>query len=327
MLLRRHQVHPALTAGRALEQLASNLVGLAGPLRFQHHFGQWFPKTLTLIGVVWLLALGIALFAPGRHRRGQFSERRRVAVLVAQPNGGTLDPFALRRDRSYLFDRTGHGAVAFRVLGGVALVGGDQLGETRAADDAVGAFLARCDDEGWRPAALGVAESRLGPWHEAGMRSIRLGDEAIIDSVGVHARRPHDAAGASGVQSHEEPRGGGADRARGFTRRSRCGEHCSTSTWRDRGREAERGFSMALDGLLTDPDRDADCVIVIAEMAGEPVAFQRYVPCRGGRGLSLDAMRRIDRVDGQPLVNGHQRATHRRGHRVGVEAMAWSTSP
>ena len=117
MLIRRDEVQPALTAGRGLEQLASNLVGLAGPLRFEHHFGQWFPKTLTFIGVVWLFALGVALFAPGRHRRGQFSERRHVAVLVAQPNSGTLDPFALRRDRSYLFDRTGNGAVAFRVSG------------------------------------------------------------------------------------------------------------------------------------------------------------------------------------------------------------------
>ena len=316
MLLRRHQVHPSLTAGRALQQLFSNLVGLAGPLRFQHHFGQWFPKTLTLIGVMWLLALGIALFAPGRHRRGQFSERRRVAVLVAQPNGGTLDPFALRRDRSYLFDRTGHGAVAFRVLRGVALVGGDQFGETRAADDAVRAFLARCDDEGWRPAALGVAESRLGPWHEAGMRSIRLGDEAIIDSSAFtldgHTMRPvRQACNRTknhGVEVRIVPEGSLDVEVRQALLDIDVG---------DRGGEAERGFSMALDGLLTDPERDADCVIVIAEMAGEPVAFQRYVPCRGGRGLSLDAMRRFDRVDGQALVNGLN-------ERLIAEAVDWA---
>ncbi len=69
-MLRQHQVRPALTSGRALQQLASNLVGLAGPLHFEHHFGEWFPKTLTAIGVLWLLTLGIALFAPLRHRRG-----------------------------------------------------------------------------------------------------------------------------------------------------------------------------------------------------------------------------------------------------------------
>ncbi len=34
----------------------------------------------------------------------------------------------------------------------------------------------------------------------------------------------------------------------------------------DRGRESERGFSMALDGLLTNPSRDAECLIVIADI-------------------------------------------------------------
>ncbi|MFN8026150.1 MAG: phosphatidylglycerol lysyltransferase domain-containing protein [Acidimicrobiia bacterium] len=38
--------------------------------------------------------------------------------------------------------------------------------------------------------------------------------------------------------------------------------------------------------------RDADCVLVIAWRVRGPLAFQRYVPCRASRGLSLDAMRR-----------------------------------
>jgi lysyl-tRNA synthetase class 2 len=53
----------------------------------------------------------------------------------------------------------------------------------------------------------------------------------------------------------------------------------------------ERGFSMALDGLLT--GRDIDCVIAVCrDEHGTPTAFQRYVPCKAGRGLSLDTMRR-----------------------------------
>jgi lysyl-tRNA synthetase class 2 len=55
----------------------------------------------------------------------------------------------------------------------------------------------------------------------------------------------------------------------------------------------ERGFSMALDALLT--GRDADCLIVVCRDAeGTPIAFQRYVPCKAGTGLSLDTMRRDD---------------------------------
>jgi lysyl-tRNA synthetase class 2 len=318
LLLRRDDLHPALTPGRALEQVASNLVGLPGPLHFDDHFGQWFPKTLTAIGVLWLLTLGIALFAPGRHRRGQLGERKRVSELVARPDGGTLDPFALRSDRSYFFDHSGQGAVAFRVLGGVALVGGDQLGEVGAADDAVREFLTYCDEEGWRPAAIGVAEPRLVPWQDAGMRSICLGDEALIDTKsfvldGRSMRPVRQAANRTknhGVTVRILLEGSLDDR----TRRALLDIDAV-----DRGRESERGYSMTLDGLLTNPMRDADCVIVIAAVEGEPVAFQRYVPCLAGGGLSLDAMRRLDSLDGKPVVNGIN-------ERLIVEAINWAAN-
>jgi lysyl-tRNA synthetase class 2 len=53
----------------------------------------------------------------------------------------------------------------------------------------------------------------------------------------------------------------------------------------------EYGFSMTLGSLLTGPH--PDCVVIYAcDRDGEPVGFQRYVPCRRGRTLSLDVMRR-----------------------------------
>ena len=59
----------------------------------------------------------------------------------------------------------------------------------------------------------------------------------------------------------------------------------------------ERGFSMALDGLLT--GRDPDTVLILCrDGEGAPIAFQRYVPCKAGGGLSLDAMRRDTGVPG-----------------------------
>ena len=60
-------------------------------------------------------------------------------------------------------------------------------------------------------------------------------------------------------------------------------------TWKGRGNE--HGFLMSLDGLLT--GREPDAVLPICrDAAGRPLAFQRYVRCRSGRALSLDAMRR-----------------------------------
>ena len=68
---------------------------------------------------------------------------------------------------------------------------------------------------------------------------------------------------------------------------------------------------MALDGLLT--GHDPDCVVIITrEPDSTPLAFQRYVPCRGGLGLSLDAMRREKR--GPNGVN----------ERMIVDVLAWA---
>jgi len=317
MLIRHDEVHPSLTAWRGLEQIANNLVGLSGPLRFEEGFGRWFPKTMTAIGAVWLVMLGIALFAPLRQRRGRLEERMRVERLVSRPDGGTLDPFALRSDRSYVFDHTGEGAVAFRVLGGVALVGGDQFGQRAAADQAVRAFLERCDEEGWRPAAIGVAESRLGPWRDSGMRSIALGDEALIDTTTFtlegRAMRPVRQASNRTKNNGVTVRIVRERMLDAETRRALLVVDTA-----DRGRTSERGFSMTLDRLLMNPTRDGDCAIVIAEVNGAPVAFQRYVPCRGGTGLSLDAMRRLNALGGKPLVNGIN-------ERMIVEAIEWAS--
>jgi lysyl-tRNA synthetase, class II len=82
-------------------------------------------------------------------------------------------------------------------------------------------------------------------------------------------------------------------------------------TWR--GRSKEHGFLMALDGLLT--GREPEAVLPICRDAtGRPIAFQRYVRCRGGRALSLDAMRRF-----REAPNGVN-------ERMIVEAVEWAGS-
>jgi len=59
-----------------------------------------------------------------------------------------------------------------------------------------------------------------------------------------------------------------------------------------RGRAPERGFAMTLGGLFD--GSQPHCMIFVARDAdGEPVGFQRYVPCGGERALSLDVMRRL----------------------------------
>jgi lysyl-tRNA synthetase class 2 len=68
---------------------------------------------------------------------------------------------------------------------------------------------------------------------------------------------------------------------------------------------------MALDGLL-EGRHPAALVTIARDPSGAPFAFQRYIPCKAGRALSLDAMRR-DNVG----VNGVN-------ERMIVETVTWA---
>ncbi len=218
--------------------------------------------------------------------------RAAIRRLADRADGDTLDPFALRADKSYVFSPDGRAALAYRCVGGVGLASGDPVGAPEAFAGAVAAFLALCDETGWRAAVMGVRGDRLAAYVDAGLRVQYLGDEAIVDVADFtltgrsmrDVRQAVNRTANSGITT-EFHREGELDAG---LRRALLGIA-------ERGRRGapERGYSMALDGLLS--GRDRDCLVAVARDAdGTPFAFQRYVPCRAGTGLSLDAMRRDD---------------------------------
>jgi lysyl-tRNA synthetase, class II len=289
-LARRRLVEPRPTLGLALRETVARLAGFPGWLRVGGRFGQWFPASLTVLGILSLGALMVFTLAPLAAPSGEERLRSLVLRLSGRDDGDTLDPFALRADKAYVLSDDGEAAVAYRCVNGVGLASGDPVGCPASAAGALGRFLDLCDRRGWRPAVLGARADRLDIYHRAGLRPLYLGDEAVVEvcdfSLQGRSMRPVRQA-VSRTQNFgvttEIRRDGELDPT---LRRALLG---IAERWR--GAAPERGFSMALDGLLS--GRDPDSLIVICRDArGAPIAFQRYVPCRGGRGLSLDAMRR-----------------------------------
>lgn len=314
LVLERNQVTPDLTPGLAVREVGSRMIGFTGPLTISGKLGTWFPASLTVLGIASLVAIVLLALAPVADRFVVHEdERNRVRALVGRPDGDSLDPFALRHDKRYVFSSDGRAAIAYRYLNGVGLAAGDPVGDRASAADAVQRFIARCDAHGWRPAAISVRGDRLDVWTEQGLRVQYLGDEAIIEVASFHldgrTMRPVRQA-VSRTRRHgittEVHREGELDPT---LRRALVGISQAHLDG-----QPDRGFSMALDGLLS--GRDADCVILVArDETGTPFAFQRYVPCRAGRGLSLDAMRRDD--SDRPQVNGVNEL-------MIVDAVAWA---
>ncbi|MEO5877651.1 MAG: phosphatidylglycerol lysyltransferase domain-containing protein [Streptosporangiaceae bacterium] len=255
--------------------------GLGGGLDVEG--AAWLPGALSLLGWIGLIVVVRTLLAPAPPPPpGDGDERRHVTQLVADPGSGTLAPFAMRQDKSYVFSPGSRAVIGYRVLFGVAVAGGDPVGDPRSHDSAVNAFRALCDQNGWRPAVLASERN----W--AGMRAVGIGDEVVLRpasftlegramrNVRQAVKRSHNAGVTTEIISERELTP---------ARRGALLEIASRSL----GGAAERGFSMILDELLT--GRHPGCVVAIASVDGTPVAFQRYAACGGG--LSLDSMRRL----------------------------------
>ena len=235
-------------------------------------------------------------------------ERAAMRSLIAHRDSGTLAPFALRYDKSYVFEPGGRAAIGYRVLAGMAMVGGDPIGAKDSWPAAMDAFLAESERRGWRPAVLGSGPEARDLWTQRGMRGFGIGDEVVVDvdsfslsgrsmrNVRQAVRRTeHAGVWVSVVPERElSPELAAQLRrihrawlGRGTTRRPR-----PDADMIPQGRE--HGFAMNLDAMAE--GRHPDSLFVIAFAAdGYAVSFQRYLVAaqEGSRPvLSLDVMPR-----------------------------------
>jgi lysylphosphatidylglycerol synthetase-like protein (DUF2156 family) len=145
-------------------------------------------------------------------------------------------------------------------------------------------------ESGWIVACMGVTEDWLPIYRASGLRTMYVGDEAVVDcsvftlegSRMKSLRQAYNRVKRGGytVEFHDPARVAPAlaDELRALSLESRRGE-------------AERGFSMTL-GRIFDPDDTGLLLSVCKDADGKAVAFCQFVPARGIGGFSLDLMRR-----------------------------------
>jgi lysyl-tRNA synthetase, class II len=226
---------------------------------------------------------------PLSHRvRQSAEERRRARELVRARGDDTLAFFALRRDKSWFFSATRRSFLAYRVLGGVALVSGDPIGDDAEVPELLAEFRRVCRARGWRLALLGVRAELLPLAQRLGLRAIKLGDEAIV--------RP-ERFSLEGRSIRKVRQSVARLRRAGYSVRIvtaaeidlglRAELDYVSDVWL--GRSCERGFSMAMDDLF----REGDTLFALAERDNRIGGFLHLVPTASNRAYSLSAMRRL----------------------------------
>jgi lysyl-tRNA synthetase, class II len=274
---------------RALAALAA--VGVLAALRVSDRmaFSERIEEALGLLALAlaaWALYLWLRPLA--LRVRQTPPERRLAERLVREHGHDSLAFFSLRRDKSYFFSPGGGAFLAYRVVNGCALVGGDPIGEPADVPALLSGFRRFAHDHAWRVAILGASAELLPLYRECGLRSVYLGDEAVVCPAefsleGRAIRKVRQSV-------HRVRRAGYGVRfvrPGEVTPELRAELERVSREWR--GRWPERGFTMAMDALFA---HEAGMLAVAETDDGQVGGFLQLVPSPASGGYSLAAMRR-----------------------------------
>jgi lysyl-tRNA synthetase, class II len=254
-----------------------------------HHELSWIPIS---VGLGTLIAMAYVIFRPLTAPRSLPSPVAREAAsnLVRAHGTDTLAFFKLRGDKHYLFSEDRRAFVGYTVENGVLLLSGDPVGPGDAFPDLLAQVRSFAEARGLKLAALGASEGLCPLYDHLGLRTIYLGDEAIVD------------LGAFSLEGRPIRKV-----RQSVTRLSKAGYHaevCELGSLDpatleqleevvERGRQGapERGFSMAMESLQGQHDHET-LVVIARDGEGQIRGVLHFVPCYGRSAVSLSFMRR-----------------------------------
>jgi lysyl-tRNA synthetase, class II len=278
------QIRPAVATGLALASATGAVFALEAGGVESDRAADALTAVALLLG---FCALQLWLRPLSERVRQSAEERRQVRELIRLHGDDSLAFFALRRDKSWFFSPTRRSFLAYRVIGGAALVSNDPIGDAHEFPELLAEFQRVCHARGWRLALLSVREELLPVTRKLGLRAIKIGDEAVVQTAqfsleGRAIRKVRQSVARLRRSGYRFRVVAAAD----VDPALRAQLEDVSASWR--GASAERGFSMAMD----DPYREPDTLFAFAETDAGVGGYLHLVPGAQERAYSLSAMRR-----------------------------------
>ncbi len=237
------------------------------------------------ISVLALRSLVRPAAASNRHLEHEYHAAR---AIVDEHGTDSLSPFLLRPDKAFAF--AAGGVLAYRVIGGTAVISADPVAPQGTAGDVLSAFQDQARRRGWRIVLWGAAETHLEAYRALGLHAMCVGEEAFVDPAaftleGRAVRKLRQSV-------HRVSR-------RGWTISAHDGREIDawleseielvSARWRD-DHPHVHGFAMGM-GSFSSELRPSDLYVLARSPAGELGGVMRFVTC--GSTLSLDTMQRV----------------------------------
>ncbi|MBV9416325.1 MAG: DUF2156 domain-containing protein [Solirubrobacterales bacterium] len=262
-----------------------------GPIHYHHHLA-WIPLGVHLLEFGTLVAIAYVIFRPLAAPRALPSPAsRQVASDLVRAHGeDTLAFFKLRADGQYLFSQDRRAFVGYTIENGVLLLSGDPVGPEEAFPDLLRQVREFAEARGLKLAALGASQELCPLYGELGLRTIYLGDEAVVELgrfslEGRPIRKVRQSVSRLGKAGYEAE-----------LRELQSLDPATLNELEDvveRGRQGapERGFSMAMESLQGQHDHET-LVVIARDGEGAIRGVLHFVPCYGRPAVSLSFMRR-----------------------------------
>jgi lysyl-tRNA synthetase class 2 len=285
---------PALrhTAGHVLARVmhhpATHSLSVASGPRLPNDWGALIDALIVGAAAISMLALR-SLVRPAPATNGHLEHEYRAARAIVDAHGSdSLSPFLLRPDKALAF--AAGGVLAYRVIGGTAVISADPVAPDGAAGDVVSAFQDQARRRGWRIVLWGAGGTHLEAYRKLGLRAMCVGEEAFVDPQtftleGRAVRKLRQSV-------HRVER-------RGWTISVYDGREIDawleseielvSARWRN-DHPRVHGFAMGM-GSFTSELRPDDLYVLARSPSGELRGVMRFVTC--GNTLSLDTMQRV----------------------------------
>ncbi|HET9017647.1 MAG TPA: phosphatidylglycerol lysyltransferase domain-containing protein [Thermomicrobiaceae bacterium] len=293
------QFAPAPSPGLGAWQALTRMAFLSGPVAGTTWKGRWFLDSIT---VAWTGVVAFSLFQilrpVVRPTVDTPRDRERARALLRRYGAATTSYMTTWSGNTILLDGARGAYLAYRLIGGVALVLGDPIGTPEGCAAVIDEFVDLAAQNGWTPCIYGANRAFLVEYARHGLAALQVGEEAVIDLTTLEfrgkswqdVRTALNRARREGVafrlidQASADP---------AVVRQLRT----ISRDWMADKKLPEMGFTL---GTLADPPDPEVRTAIAIDGAGRIQAFATWLPVYAGRGWAIDMMRR--REDAFPGV-------------------------
>ncbi|MBS2008469.1 MAG: DUF2156 domain-containing protein [Cyanobacteria bacterium SZAS TMP-1] len=255
-------------------------------------FGTWFIESLRLYGILAGITIVVSAFRPIRYILVTQPKERDLAAAILEKEGrAALDLFKLLPDKSYFFNQTNDAFVAYKVRAEVAIVLGDAVGAREKLKELVQDFTVYCHNNGWKVAFLQTTPDFLDIYHSLGYKSVRVGEDGIVDLEQFTSKTVAKKTFKSVVKKFDKE---------GYTLTRQVPPHSDalldeveevSRQWLTLPGRRERGFSL---GKFDRAELQKDNIFVMRDKDGRALAFVNEIRSYCPGEVTIDMMRHVE---------------------------------